>query len=150
MVIEKLSLVIHDIQHVSFWIYQNTVTVLCLHYSKMSNSINTHIHHDDDSLVGSTGGAVADESMYFISSLLLTMQSISFIMTLILLTLLLDCCSVSNTAQALYKDVVCRPASTFQLAIPALLYIVQDNLIIFALSVLDVAAYQVIPNCYMI
>ena len=125
------------------------MTVLCLHYSRMSNSINTHIHHDDDSLLGSSGGAVADESMYFISSLLLTMQSIRFIITLVFLTLQLDC-SVSKTAQVLYKDVVCRPASTFQLAIPALLYIVQDNLIIYALSVLDVATYQVIQNCYMI
>lgn len=49
-----------------------------------------------------------------------------------------------NTGQVLYREVIRRPADTFQLAVPAFLYIVQDNLIIYALAVLDAATYQVI------
>ena len=53
-------------------------------------------------------------------------------------------CSVSNTVQVIHREVLRRPADTFQMAIPAFLYIIQDNLIIYALTILDAATYQVI------
>ena len=51
--------------------------------------------------------------------------------------------SLKALAELLHREVWCRKADTIQLVVPSLLYIVQDNLIIFALSCLDAATYQV-------
>ena len=43
----------------------------------------------------------------------------------------------------LYENVFSKPADTFKMAVPALLYTVQNNLLYLALSNLDAATYQV-------
>lgn len=61
--------------------------------------------------------------------------------------------SIRKTVQLLYNEIVCRPLDTIPLALPSLLYVVQDNLIIYSLSCLDAATYQVrahpngLPRC---
>lgn len=108
------------------------MTVLCLHYSRARKKNNSSEQPDGN-----------EDSMYFVSSLVLTMESLKCVITLCFLTAQLGC-SVSKTAQVIHREVIRRPADTFQLAVPAFLYIVQDNLIIYALAVLDAATYQVI------
>lgn len=51
--------------------------------------------------------------------------------------------SIRQTVEKLYSEVFCRLSDTCQLAVPSALYIIQDNLIIYALSCLDAATYQV-------
>lgn len=50
------------------------------------------------------------------------------------------------TAARLYEDVVLNVWETFKLAVPAFLYVVQNNLLFVALSNLDAATYQVGKN----
>lgn len=52
--------------------------------------------------------------------------------------------SVIKTAQVLYQEVIRRPIDTLQLALPAFLYTLQENLVIYALAILDTATYQVV------
>lgn len=47
------------------------------------------------------------------------------------------------TLTRLYEDVVLNTCETLKLAIPAFLYVVQNNLLFIALSNLDAATYQV-------
>lgn len=70
------------------------------------------------------------------------MECIKLCITMIFLVAQMKC-SPFGTARLLYNQVFERPTDTLQLAIPALLYILQDNLIIFALSYLDAVTYQV-------
>ena len=51
--------------------------------------------------------------------------------------------SIDTTLKVLEKEVIGSAKDTLLLAIPSVLYIVQDYLIIFALSCLDAATYQV-------
>lgn len=41
------------------------------------------------------------------------------------------------------NDIVQKPADTLKVSVPALLYVVQNNLLFLALSKLDAATYQV-------
>lgn len=50
---------------------------------------------------------------------------------------------VSVTGRRVYEEVVSRVWETLKLAIPAFLYVVQNNLLFIALSNLDAATYQV-------
>lgn len=47
------------------------------------------------------------------------------------------------TLKRLYEDVLLNAWETLKLAIPAFLYVVQNNLLFIALSNLDAATYQV-------
>lgn len=70
------------------------------------------------------------------------MEVLKYVITVCFLIAQLGC-SVSNTAQVLYREIIHRPVDTLQMALPALLYIAQDNLLIYSLEVLDAATYQV-------
>ena len=45
------------------------------------------------------------------------------------------------------SQVVMKPRETMLLAIPASLYVLQNNLLILALTNLDAGTYQVLPAC---
>ena len=83
------------------------------------------------------------DTIYFVTALILTMESIKFIMNLLMLLVLQMKCSIGETLSLLYNEIIGRPYDTAFLAIPSSLYILQDNLIIFALSCLDAGTYQV-------
>lgn len=51
--------------------------------------------------------------------------------------------SLGRAGQVLHAEVVEKAAESFKVGIPALLYVVQNNLLFFALSRLDAATYQV-------
>lgn len=51
--------------------------------------------------------------------------------------------SLRRVASQLYKEVWCQPKETCKMLIPAGLYTLQNNLLFFALSLLDAATYQV-------
>ena len=71
------------------------------------------------------------------------MESIKLLMNLFMLIVLQMNFSISQTFKLLNQEVIGRPYDTIHLAVPSLLYIFQDNLIIFALSCLDAGTYQV-------
>ena len=100
------------------------MTVLCLHYSRT-------FHRNDPS------------SIYIASTLVLTMECLKMTINLIFLFVQTTGCCIKEMTILLNREVFGRPADTIQLALPSLLYIIQDNLIIFALSCLDAATYQV-------
>lgn len=71
------------------------------------------------------------------------METLKLIISVILLCFQYSC-SVKHTAVTLYKDIFCRPSDTILLAVPGLLYIIQDNLVIYALSCIDAPTYTVL------
>ena len=88
--------------------------------------------------------ASASKNKYVVSTMVLTMELIKlFIVLTLLLTVKLRF-SLRKTVQLLYNEILCRPIDTFPLAVPSFLYVLQDNLIIYALSCVDAATYQVI------
>ena len=102
------------------------MAVLSLHYSR------TH-HQNDPSLI------------FIASTLVVTMECFKLVMNLaFLLTVHTNGWSPTAMVDLLYSEVWCQPANTFQMTVPiSLLYIVQDNLIIFDLTCLDAATFQV-------
>ncbi|XP_057373730.1 UDP-N-acetylglucosamine transporter-like [Daphnia carinata] len=102
---------------------QNTATILCLRASMIN--------------------AATSKNKYVVSTLVLTMEVIKLLLILTLLMTVQLKFSIRKTVQLLYDEIVCRPFDTVHLALPSLLYVVQDNLIIYSLSCLDAATYQV-------
>ncbi|KAK4015495.1 hypothetical protein OUZ56_030475 [Daphnia magna] len=102
---------------------QNTATVLCLRASMINASTS--------------------RNKYVVSTLVLTMEVIKLLLILTILMTVQLKFSIRKTVQLLYNEIVCRPLDTIPLALPSLLYVVQDNLIIYSLSCLDAATYQV-------
>lgn len=52
--------------------------------------------------------------------------------------------SVQTAVKTIYREVLCKPKDTLMVAVPGVVYVIQDNLVIFALTCLDAATYQVI------
>ncbi|XP_046439034.1 UDP-N-acetylglucosamine transporter-like isoform X2 [Daphnia pulex] len=102
---------------------QNTATVLSLRVSMINAS--------------------ASKNEYVVSTLVLTMELIKLSIVLTLLMTVKLKFSVRKTFHLLYNEILCRPIDTFPLAVPSFLYVLQDNLIIYALSCVDAATYQV-------
>jgi hypothetical protein len=102
---------------------KNTATVLSLRVSMINAS--------------------ASKNEYVVSTLVLTMELIKLSIVLTLLMTVKLKFSVRKTFHLLYNEILCRPIDTFPLAVPSFLYVLQDNLIIYALSCVDAATYQV-------
>ena len=88
--------------------------------------------------------AAAEGSSYCVTALILTMESFKLILNLSMLIIIQMKGSVGQALKLIYDQVITRPYDTFLLAIPSSLYVLQDNLIIFALSCLDAGTYQVV------
>ena len=56
-------------------------------------------------------------------------------------------CALYSTINSIYREVFRKPYETVKLSVPALLYVVQNNVLLIALTNLNSATYQV---CYMI
>ncbi len=85
---------------------------------------------------------------YLVSTLVLTMEMIKISLIAALIVATEAKFSVREAAKLLYKEIVCRPLDALPLAVPSFLYVVQDNLIVFALSCVDGTTYQV--NFYLL
>jgi len=101
-------------------VIQTTLTVILLRYS-----LTTH-----------------DAQPYLGSSLVLANECLKYFMTIVLL-LFQQGLSVHKSVRVFMDEVVRKPRESVQLAVPAMLYTVQNNLLIVALKNLDAATYQV-------
>lgn len=117
--------------NVLFQISKSTATVLCLHYSRT--------HRPAESIPSSSKDG---SGVYIVSTLVLSVELLKFIANIVLLFAQMGC-SFKVTGKLIYDQILIRPVDTSQLAIPGLLYIIQDNLTIFALTCLDAATFQV-------
>ncbi|EFX82259.1 hypothetical protein DAPPUDRAFT_241513 [Daphnia pulex] len=102
---------------------QNTATVLCMRASMINAS--------------------AANQKYLVSTLVLTMEMIKVSLITALIVVTESNFSVIGAAKLLYKEILCRPLEALPLAVPSFLYVIQDNLIIYALSCVDATTYQV-------
>ncbi|XP_046647167.1 UDP-N-acetylglucosamine transporter-like isoform X1 [Daphnia pulicaria] len=80
---------------------------------------------------------------YLVSTLVLTMEMIKISLIAALIVATEAKFSIKEAAKLLYKEILCRPLDALPLAVPSFLYVVQDNLIVFALSCVDATTYQV-------
>jgi UDP-sugar transporter A1/2/3 len=87
--------------------------------------------------------ASAANQKYLVSTLVLTMETIKITLITALIVVTESNFSVIEAAKLLQKEIVCRPLEALPLAVPSFLYVVQDNLIIYALSCVDATTYQV-------
>lgn len=117
------------------------MAVLCLRYSRTHKPdfenhrlVANPDNNGNDSLINPT--------VYIVSVLVLTMETMKLLISFLILIIQLSG-SVQNTVKLLYREVVCRPSDTALLAVPGLFYIIQDNLVIYALSSLDAPTYTV-------
>ena len=83
-----------------------------------------------------------ESPMYFASTLILCTEVTKLFLAFTLLKIQLRS-SIGDTFQILYAEIICKPRDTSRLTIPSTLYVIQDNLIIYALTYLDAATYQV-------
>jgi UDP-sugar transporter A1/2/3 len=106
---------------------QNTATVLCLRSSMINNASSS-----------------SDENnKYLVSTWVLTMEMIKVSLITALIVVTQTNFSLRETAVLLDKEILCRPLDALPLAVPSFLYVVQDNLIVYALSCVDATTYQV-------
>lgn len=82
------------------------------------------------------------EELYIGTTLVLVAEIIKFIFCLGLL-LIQKSGSLKQTYKVLTNEVFLKPNETFKLAIPSSLYLLQNNLVLLALSWLDAATFQV-------
>jgi UDP-sugar transporter A1/2/3 len=86
--------------------------------------------------------ATTSSAPYLASTVVLFTEVVKFLLCLLLL-LWQRQGSLGLAATAFRSEVVDRPQETLRLAVPALLYTLQNNLLILALTNLDAATYQV-------
>lgn len=104
---------------------QSTVTILALRYSREHNA----------------NGQL--DSRYLASCLVMTTESLKLFFVMSALIVYHTRGSVRKTIDLLRNQVWCRPRDTLLLALPSFLYVLQDNLVIHAISHLDAATFQV-------
>lgn len=143
-------------------IEQNTATILCLRSSMIGASTSNSTQSSDGNR---NGGFLSRElrqhqsmkrldivpppskkSQYVVSTLILTVELIKLSFNIVLLSVGQLKCSLRKTLHLLYRQIVCHPFNLLPLAVPSFLYVLQDNLVICALSCLDAATYQVLTT----
>lgn len=82
-----------------------------------------------------------DGSLYFASTVVFFTEVLKYLLCLSLLALQKG--NIISVLEAYKKEVIDQPRETATLAIPSLLYVLQNNLLILALTYLDAATYQV-------
>jgi UDP-sugar transporter A1/2/3 len=80
---------------------------------------------------------------YLVSTWVLTMETIKVSLITALIFVTEANFTVIEAAKLLHKEILCRPLDALPLAVPSFLYVVQDNLIVYALSCVDATTYQV-------
>ena len=104
---------------------ENTATVLCLRSSMINASSSS------------------ENKKYLVSTWVLTMEMIKVSLITALIVVTQTNFSLRETAVLVNKEILCRPLDALPLAVPSFLYVVQDNLIVYALSCVDATTYQV-------
>lgn len=128
------------------------MTILCIRYSRLQpyqqkDELDELEAKDPNTDSIESIFDISDEpSAYLVSSLVFAMEAIKLSFVLFLLVTVQMRCSVNKTIELVYTEVICRPYDTLRLSVPSILYVIQDNLIIFALSCLDAGTYQVNIN----
>uniref|UniRef100_A0A0N4Z347 UDP-N-acetylglucosamine transporter n=1 Tax=Parastrongyloides trichosuri TaxID=131310 RepID=A0A0N4Z347_PARTI len=102
-------------------IVQTTVLVLTLRYSRTQNIVGER---------------------YLASTAVVSSEILKFIISLIVLWITNNY-SFNNVLKELKRDVFNKPFDNIKVGVPALLYVIQNNLLFLALSKLDAATYQV-------
>jgi UDP-sugar transporter A1/2/3 len=102
---------------------KNTATVLCLRSSMINAS--------------------SAENKYLVSTWVLTMELIKVFLIMALIVVTQTNFSLKETTVLVNSEILCRPLDALPLAVPSFLYVVQDNLIVYALSCVDATTYQV-------
>uniref|UniRef100_A0A0K0DUL8 UDP-N-acetylglucosamine transporter n=1 Tax=Strongyloides stercoralis TaxID=6248 RepID=A0A0K0DUL8_STRER len=102
-------------------ILQTTALVLTLRYSRTQKT---------------------DGPRYLSSTAVVTSEIVKFF-TCVIVIFLQNKCSVSHFKEAINKDIIKKPLDTLKVGVPAVLYVIQNNLLFLALSKLDAATYQV-------
>ncbi|KAK6749470.1 hypothetical protein RB195_001837 [Necator americanus] len=112
-----------DLKYVSLvvLIAQTTALVLILRYSRTQNN----------------------EGPRYLSSTAVVMAEIVKMVTCILVLFYNHGWRLSSFQNELYAEVVQKRSETVKVAVPAILYVIQNNLLFLALSKLDAATYQV-------
>uniref|UniRef100_A0A915CVT4 UDP-N-acetylglucosamine transporter n=1 Tax=Ditylenchus dipsaci TaxID=166011 RepID=A0A915CVT4_9BILA len=115
-------------------IAQTTALVLILRYSRLPAK----------KLVpdGNTGG-VQEEELRYLSSTAVVMAEIIKFFTCIIVLLMNNRWNFNRFYNELNTDIFQKSKDTLKVGVPALLYVIQNNLLFLALSKLDAATYQV-------
>ncbi|KAI1720967.1 nucleotide-sugar transporter domain-containing protein [Ditylenchus destructor] len=112
-------------------IAQTTALVLILRYSRMpSKKIDT------------PEGKDAPENVKYLSSTAVLMAEIIKFFTCILVLLIHNKLNIDRFYKEIDLDIMKKGRDTMKVGVPALLYVVQNNLLFLALSKLDAATYQ--------
>lgn len=82
------------------------------------------------------------KDVYATTTLILVFELMKFAFCLILL-LVQKSGSLPQLYSTIYSQVICKPQETAKLSIPSFMYIMQNNLVLIALSHLDAATFQV-------
>ena len=111
-------------------ILQNTFLVLCMRYSR------EHPHVDSES---------GEKILYASSSAVFIMEIVKLISCIIVIYV--QSSSFSSFTQEMYTELIINRLQIVYVAIPSILYTLQNNLLYFALTHLDATTYQV---CYQV
>ncbi|KAI1725184.1 nucleotide-sugar transporter domain-containing protein [Ditylenchus destructor] len=113
-------------------IAQTTALVLILRYSRMPSK-----------KTDTPEGKDAPENVKYLSSTAVLMAEIIKFFTCILVLLIHNKWNIDRFYKEIDLDILRKGRDTMKVGVPALLYVVQNNLLFLALSKLDAATYQV-------
>eukprot|EP01040_Poterioochromonas_malhamensis_P016122 gene16122-18220_t len=100
-------------------VLQNTFLVVFMHYSRTKH----------------------DGKLYASSTAVATMELVKFICCIIVIGL--EKGTIQSLFQAFHEEIIKQPIELLKLSITSLLYVIQNNLLYYALSHLDAATFQV-------
>lgn len=88
----------------------------------------------------------AKGDMYAPSTAVVTMEFIKMGSSLAFVLIFDNNWSIVNTVQSLHREIISQPQELINSSVPSFLYVIQNNLLYYALSHLDPATYQVVYN----